>query len=153
MSIDKVRAFFRSQGMESHILEFAESSATVELAAHAVGCEPARIAKTLSFIVSGEPVLVVTAGDVRIAGPKFKAAFHEKPRMIPASEVEDCVGHAVGGVCPFAVKDGVRVYLDVSMRRFATVFPACGSGNSAIELTPEELERYSFAAGWVDVCK
>ena len=153
MSIDKVRAFFRFQGMESHILEFAESSATVELAAHAVGCEPARIAKTLSFIVSGEPVLVVTAGDVRIAGPKFKAAFHEKPRMIPASEVEDCVGHAVGGVCPFAVKDGVRVYLDVSMRRFATVFPACGSGNSAIELTPEELERYSFAAGWVDVCK
>ena len=153
MSIDKVRAFFRSQGMENHILEFAEFSATVELAAHAVGCEPARIAKTLSFIVSGEPVLVVTAGDVRIAGPKFKAAFHEKPRMIPASEVEDCVGHAVGGVCPFAVKDGVRVYLDVSMRRFATVFPACGSGNSAIELTPEELERYSFAAGWVDVCK
>ena len=153
MSIDKVRAFFRAQGMESHILEFAESSATVELAAHAVGCEPARIAKTLSFIVSGEPVLVVTAGDVRIAGPKFKAAFHEKPRMIPASEVEDCVGHAVGGVCPFAVKDGVKVYLDVSMRRFATVFPACGSGNSAIELTPEELERYSFAAGWVDVCK
>ena len=153
MSIDKVRAFFRSQGMESRILEFAESSATVELAAHAVGCEPARIAKTLSFIVSGEPVLVVTAGDVRIAGPKFKAAFHEKPRMIPASEVEDCVGHAVGGVCPFAVKDGVRVYLDVSMRRFATVFPACGSGNSAIELTPEELERCSFAAGWVDVCK
>ena len=153
MSIDKVRALFRAQGMESHILEFAESSATVELAAHAVGCEPARIAKTLSFIVSGEPVLVVTAGDVRIAGPKFKAAFHEKPRMIPASEVEDCVGHAVGGVCPFAVKDGVKVYLDVSMRRFATVFPACGSGNSAIELTPEELERYSFAAGWVDVCK
>ena len=153
MSIDKVRAFFRSPGMESQILEFAESSATVELAAHAVGCEPARIAKTLSFIVSGEPVLVVTAGDVRIAGPKFKAAFHEKPRMTPASEVEDCVGHAVGGVCPFAVKDGVKVYLDVSMRRFATVFPACGSGNSAIELTPEELERYSFAAGWVDVCK
>ena len=153
MSIDEVRAFFRFQGMESHILKFAESSATVELAAHAVGCESARIAKTLSFIVSGEPVLVVTAGDVRIAGPKFKAAFHEKPRMIPASEVEDCIGHAVGGVCPFAVKDGVKVYLDVSMRRFATVFPACGSGNSAIELTPEELERYSFAAGWVDVCK
>lgn len=153
MSIEKVRAFFRSFGMEGRIFEFSESSATVELAAHAVGCEPARIAKTLSFVVAGKPVLVVTAGDMRIAGPKFKAEFHEKPRMLAASEVEEMTGHAVGGVCPFAVKDGVKVYLDISMKRFGTVFPACGSGNSAIELSPEELERYSRAEGWVDVCK
>lgn len=153
MSIEKVRSFFRSCGIEERLLEFAESSATVELAAHAVGCEPARIAKTLSFMVAGKPVLVVVAGDMRIAGPKFKAAFHEKPRMIPAAEVEACIGHAVGGVCPFAVKEGVEVYLDVSLKRFATVFPACGSGSSAIELSPEELERYSRAAGWVDVGK
>ena len=153
MSIDSVRAFFRSQGMEDEILEFEESSATVELAAHAVGCEPARIAKTLSFDLAGETIVVVTAGDMRIAGSKFKAAFNGKPRMLPAAEVEGRTGHAVGGVCPFALKDGVKVYLDVSMKRFGTVFPACGSSNSAIELSPEKLERLSGAAGWVDVCK
>ena len=153
MSIDSVRAFFRSQGMEDEILEFDESSATVELAAHAVGCEPARIAKTLSFDLAGETIVVVTAGDMRIAGSKFKAAFHGKPKMLPVTEVEDRTGHAVGGVCPFALKDGVKVYLDVSMKRFGTVFPACGSSNSAIELSPEKLERLSGAAGWVDVCK
>ena len=153
MSIEKVRSFFHSNGMEERILEFAESSATVELAAHAVGCEPARIAKTLSFDLAGEPILVVTAGDMRIAGAKFKAEFHGKPKMLPAAEVEDRTGHAVGGVCPFALKDGVTVYLDVSMKRFGTVFPACGSSNSAIELSPEELARLSGAAGWVDVCK
>ena len=153
MSIDSVRAFFRSQGMEDEILEFDESSATVELAAHAVGCEPARIAKTLSFDLAGETIVVVTAGDMRIAGSKFKAVFHGKPKMLPAAEVEDRTGHAVGGVCPFALKDGVKVYLDVSMKRFGTVFPACGSSNSAIELSPEKLERLSGAAGWVDVCK
>ena len=153
MSIDAVRAFFRSQGMEDEILEFEESSATVELAAHAVGCEPARIAKTLSFDLAGETIVVVTAGDMRIAGSKFKAAFNGKPRMLPAAEVEGRTGHAVGGVCPFALKDGVKVYLDVSMKRFGTVFPACGSSNSAIELSPEKLERLSGAAGWVDVCK
>ena len=153
MSIDSVRSFFRSQGIEDEILEFDESSATVELAAHAVGCEPARIAKTLSFDLAGETIVVVTAGDMRIAGSKFKAAFHSKPKMLPAVEVEDRTGHAVGGVCPFALKDGVKVYLDVSMKRFGTVFPACGSSNSAIELSPEKLERLSGAAGWVDVCK
>ena len=153
MSIDSVRAFFRSQGMEDEILEFDESSATVELAAHAVGCEPARIAKTLSFDLAGETIVVVTAGDMRIAGSKFKAAFHGKPKMLPATKVEDRTGHAVGGVCPFALKDGVKVYLDVSMKRFGTVFPACGSSNSAIELSPEKLERLTVAAGWVDVCK
>ncbi|MBR6305354.1 MAG: YbaK/EbsC family protein [Bacteroidales bacterium] len=153
MSIEKVKAFFRSQGMENRILEFAESSATVELAAHAVGCEPARIAKTLSFDLAGEPILVVTAGDMKVAGGKFKAAFHGKPKMLAADMVEECIGHAVGGVCPFAVNAGVKVYLDISLKRFATVFPACGSSNSAIELTPEELEKCSGAAGWVDVCK
>ena len=153
MSIENVTAYFRAHGMEGRILEFEESSATVDLAAQAVGCEPARIAKTLSFSVEGRPVLVVTAGDMRIAGPKFKAVFHEKPRMLAADEVEEKIGHGVGGVCPFAVKEGVKVYLDVSMKRFATIFPACGSGNSAIELSPEELEKYSGALEWVDVCK
>ena len=153
MSIENVKAYFRAHGMEGRILEFEESSATVDLAAQAVGCEPARIAKTLSFSVEGRPVLVVTAGAMRIAGPKFKAVFHEKPRMLAADEVEEKIGHGVGGVCPFAVKEGVKVYLDVSMKRFATIFPACGSGNSAIELSPEELEKYSGALEWVDVCK
>ncbi len=153
MSIEKVRAFFQSHGIEARILEFEESSATVELAAHAVGCEPARIAKTLSFDLAGEPILVVTAGDMRIAGPKFKAEFHGKPKMLEIDKVEESIGHAVGGVCPFAVKSGVKIYLDISMKRFSTVFPACGSDNSAIELTPEELEKYSSAVGWVDVCK
>ncbi|MBQ7477330.1 MAG: YbaK/EbsC family protein [Selenomonadaceae bacterium] len=153
MSIENVKAYFRAHGMEGRILEFEESSATVDLAAQAVGCEPARIAKTLSFSVGGQPVLVVTAGDMRIAGPKFKAVFHEKPRMLAADEVEEKIGHGVGGVCPFAAKEGVKVYLDVSMKRFATIFPACGSGNSAIELSPEELEKYSGALEWVDVCK
>ena len=153
MSIDKVRAYLRSRGMDNRILEFEDSSATVELAAHAVGCEPARIAKTLSFDLAGDPIVVVTAGDMRIAGGKFKAAFHGKPKMLAAEDVEKRTGHAVGGVCPFALKDGVRVFLDVSMKRFGTVYPACGSSNSAIELTPEELERLSEAAGWVDVCR
>ena len=153
MSIDKVRAYLRSRGMDKRILEFDESSATVELAAHAVGCEPARIAKTLSFDLNGDPIVVVTAGDMRIAGGKFKAAFHSKPKMLATEEVEERIGHAVGGVCPFALKEGVRVFLDVSMKRFKTVYPACGSSNSAIELTPEELERLSGAAGWVDVCR
>lgn len=153
MSIDKVRAFLQSKGMESRIMEFEESSATVELAAQAVGCEPARIAKTLSFDLNGDSILVVTAGDMRIAGGKFKAEFHSKPKMLAADEVEGRIGHAVGGVCPFAVNDGVKIYLDTSMKRFDTIYPACGSSNSAVELAPEELEMLSEAAGWVDVCK
>lgn len=153
MSIEKVKAFFRAREIENRVLEFAASSATVELAAKAVGCEPARIAKSLSFYATDAPILVVTAGDMRINNQKFKAAFHAKPKMIPSDEVEDAIGHSVGGVCPFAVKDGVKIYLDVSLKRFATVFPACGSANSAIELTPDELEKYSDATSWVDVCK
>lgn len=153
MAIEKVRAYFRDLGMADRINEYGESSATVELAAHAAGCEPCRIAKTLSFLVDDEPVLIVAAGDARIANPKFKERFHTKAKMIAADVVEELVGHAVGGVCPFAVNDGVRVFLDESLRRFDTVFPAAGSSNSSIELSIDELERISRAEGWVDVCK
>ena len=153
MAIEKVRAYFRDLGMADRINEYGESSATVELAAHAAGCEPCRIAKTLSFLVDDEPVLIVAAGDARIANPKFKERFHTKAKMIPADVVEELVGHAVGGVCPFAVNDGVRVFLDESLRRFDAVFPAAGSSNSSIELSIDERERTSHAEGWVDVCK
>jgi len=153
MSIERVRAFFREQGMEERILEFPVSSATVELAAVAVGCEPARIAKTLSFLVAGDPVLIVTAGDAKIDNPKYKAYFKAKAKMLTTDEAVTLIGHAVGGVCPFAVNAGVTVYLDVSLRRFRTVFPACGSSNSAIELTIDELENYSGSKAWIDVCK
>lgn len=153
MAIEKVKAYFKQFGMENRVMEFDTSSATVELAAQAVGCEPARIAKTLSFMVNGSPVLVVAAGDARIDNPKFKAQFASKAKMLSAEEAETLVGHAVGGVCPFAVNEGVTVYLDESLKRFDTVFPACGSSNSAIELTPEELERYSNAVAWINVCK
>ena len=154
MSIEKVREYFRPFGMEERVLEFEVSSATVELAAVAVGCEPRRIAKTLSFMVGETPILIVTAGDGKIDNPKYKAQFSTKAKMLTPDQAVELVGHAVGGVCPFAIKDGVEVYLDVSMKRFETVFPACGSSNSAIELTMEELEKYSrnFVA-WVDVCK
>ena len=132
---------------------FPVSSATVELAAAALGCEGCRIAKTLSFLVDGAPVLIVAAGDARIDNGKYKAFFHTKARMLSPQEAADLVGHAVGGVCPFGVNEGVTTYLDVSLRRFETVFPACGSSNSAIELTLPELERLSQAKSWIDVCK
>lgn len=153
MAIERVKAYFREYGMEERIQEFAVSSATVELAAAALHCEPQRIAKTLSFMVDGHVVLVVAAGDMKIDNPKYKAQFGTKAKMLSAEEAEALVGHAVGGVCPFAVNEGVEVYLDVSLKRFETVFPACGSGNSAIELTIPELEKYSGYKGWVDVCK
>ena len=153
MSIEAVKTYLATFGAAERILEFPTSSATVELAAEALGCEPCRIAKTLSFALGSGPILIVAAGDARIDNPKFRAAFGEKARMLPADTVEEAVGHAVGGVCPFAVKEGVPVYLDESLRRFETVFPACGSGNSAIELTLSELERFSNSRGWVDVCK
>ena len=153
MSIEKVRTYFRQQGMEDRILEFPVSSATVELAAVAVGCVPARIAKTLSFAVGTEPILVVAAGDAKIDNAKYKAQFHAKAKMLSHEEAAMRIGHAVGGVCPFAVNEGVTVYLDVSLKRFATVFPACGSSNSAIELTIPELEQHSGFTAWVDVCK
>ena len=153
MSVEKVKAYFKQFGMEKRVQEFAVSSATVELAAEALHCEPCRIAKTLSFMVNGAPVLIVTAGDAKIDNPKYKAQFGTKAKMLSPDEAVTLVGHAVGGVCPFAVNDGVTVYLDRSLKRFETVFPACGSGNSAIELTVGELEQYSGFSAWVDVCK
>ncbi len=153
MAIDKVKAYFREYGMEERVQEFDVSSATVELAAKALHCEPQRIAKTLSFMVEHEAALIVTAGDAKIDNSKYKAKFGKKAKMLPLDAVETLVGHAVGGVCPFAVNEGVKVYLDVSLKRFETVFPACGSSNSAIELTIMELEEYSGYMEWVDVCK
>ena len=153
MSIEKVKAFFAARGMEDRVLEFEVSSATVELAAQALNCEPCRIAKTLSFLVNGAPILIVAAGDAKIDNPKYKAQFGAKAKMLSPDEAVSLVGHAVGGVCPFAVNEGVAVYLDESLRRFETVFPACGSSNSAIELTLAELEQYAAPAAWVDVCK
>lgn len=153
MSIERCRAFFAALGMQDRILEFPVSSATVELAALAVGCEPARIAKTLSFMVEQGPILIVAAGDTKVDNAKFKGRFHKKAKMLTADQAADLIGHAVGGVCPFAINEGVRVYLDTSLKRFETVFPACGSSNSAIELTIAELEKYSAFSDWVDVCK
>ena len=153
MSIEKVKSYFAAFGMEERILEFPVSSATVELAAQALGCEGCRIAKTLSFMVEDQAILIVMAGDARIDNPKFKAYFHTKAKMLSHEQAAELIGHAVGGVCPFAVNAGVKVYLDESLKRFATVFPACGSSNSAIELTIPELEVHSGYAAWVDVCK
>ena len=153
MAIEKVRKYFRQYGVEHRILEFDVSSATVELAAEALSCEPCRIAKTLSFMVGETPILIVAAGDVRIDNHKYKERFGIKAKMLSFDEAETVIGHGVGGVCPFAVNEGVTVYLDESLKRFETVFPACGSSNSAIELTMEELEQYSGFAAWVDVCK
>ncbi len=153
MSIEKVKDYFKQFGIADRIQEFTVSSATVELAAQALYCEPCRIAKTLSFMVDGHAVLIVAAGDAKIDNPKYKAQFGTKAKMLTPDEVETLIGHAVGGVCPFGINEGVTVYLDNSLKRFATVFPACGSSNSAIELSIEELERYSSYAAWIDVCK
>ena len=153
MSIQRVRDYFRPLGREGDILEFPVSSATVELAAQAVGVIPARIAKTLSFLVDGACVLIVAAGDAKIDNHKYKDFFHTKAKMLSPEQVAELTGHAVGGVCPFANPEGVRTYLDVSLQRFDTVYPAAGSANSAIELTCDELAQYSASQGWIDVCK
>lgn len=153
MSVERVREYFKTLGIEDRIQEFEVSSATVALAAEALGCEPERIAKTLSFHVGDRVALIVAAGDARIDNPKYKAQFATKAKMLAFEEAEALIGHAVGGVCPFAVNDGVDVYLDESLRRFETVFPACGSSNSAAEMTVSELEKYSGYVSWVDVCK
>lgn len=153
MAIEKVREYFAGCGMADRILEFDNSSATVELAAQALSCEPRRIAKSLSFMVGEETILVVTAGDAKVDNVKYKAKFGKKAKMLTPDEVVQFIGHAIGGVCPFAVNDGVTVYLDESLKRFSTVFPACGSSNSAIELTIPELEEHSGFTEWVDVCK
>ena len=153
MSIAKVKEFFGKYGMADRIMELEESSATVELAALALGTQPCRIAKTLSFFVGERPILIVMAGDAKIDNKKYKGFFGTKAKMLTYEEAEKVIGHAVGGVCPFAVNEGVEVYLDETLKRFKTVFPACGSGNSAIELTIPELEKYSGYISWVNVCK
>ncbi len=153
MSIEKVKAFFREMEIEDKVLELDESSATVDLAAQALGTDGCRIAKTLSFVVNEAPILIVTAGDVKIDNKKYREEYGVKAKMLSPDTVTELIGHAVGGVCPFAVNEGVTVYLDESLKRFETVFPACGSCNSAIELTIPQLEKYSDFTKWVDVCK
>ena len=153
MAIERVREYFRQYHMEDRIREFEVSSATVELAAAALGCEGKRIAKSLSFMVDGRAILIIAAGDAKIDNPKYKAQFGTKAKMLSPDQVSEMTGHQIGGVCPFAVNRGVKVYLDESLKRFDTVFPACGSSNSAIELTIPELEKYAKEEGWVDVCK
>ncbi|MDM5165752.1 YbaK/EbsC family protein [Bacillus altitudinis] len=153
MSIKKVKDYFKQYEMDTRIQEFSVSSATVDLAASALGCEPERIAKTLSFLVNGQAILVVTSGDAKVDNKKFKEYFKTKAKMLPPHEVVDLVGHEIGGVCPFAIKNGVSVYLDMSLKRFETVYPACGSSNSAIELTINQLEKHSGYSQWIDVCK
>ena len=153
MSMERARAHLAKFGLESRIQEFDVSSATVELAAKALNTECARIAKTLSYMVDGGAILVVAAGDVRIDNPKFKDAFHTKAKMLTPDQASEMIGHAVGGVCPFGANEGVKVYLDVSLKRFETVFPACGTASSAIELTIPELEQASECISWVDISK
>ena len=153
MAIDKVKEYFGKYNMSERIQEFEVSSATVELAAAALNCEGCRIAKSLTFKVAEQPIMIVVAGDAKIDNAKYKAQFATKAKMLTAEEALELIGHAVGGVCPFAVNEGVKVYLDESLKRFETVFPACGSSNSAIELTIEELEKYSGFTEWINVCK
>ena len=153
MSVEKVREYFKALGAENMVVELGESCATVELAAQALGCENSRIAKTLSFHVGDKVVLIVTSGDSKIDSPKYKAQFGTKAKMLAFDEAELLIGHAVGGVCPFAVNHGVEVYLDESMKRFDTIYPACGSSNSLAKMTIAELEKYSNYISWVDVCK
>ena len=153
MAIEKVKEYFERYGLKDRIQEFEVSSATVELAAAALHCEGCRIAKSLTFKVADQPMMIVVAGDAKIDNAKYKAQFGAKAKMLTPEEAVELVGHAVGGVCPFAVKEGVTIYLDDSLKRFETVFPACGSSNSAIELSITELEEYSGYTAWVDVCK
>lgn len=153
MAIERARAHLNKYNMANRIRELDTSSATVELAAQALGVEGARIAKTLSYMVEGAPILICAAGDIRVDNRKFKDTFHTKAKMLTAEQAEEMIGHAVGGVCPFGINEGIKVYLDVSLKRFETVFPACGSSNSAIELTIPELEKVSEFSEWVDVAK
>ena len=153
MSIEKGREYFRGFGIEDRVQEFSVSSATVELAAQALGVEGARIAKTLSFMVGEQPILILMAGGVKVDNSKYKGFFHVKAKMMSPEQLEEFVGHQIGGVCPFGIKDGVDVYLDESLKRFETVFPAVGGSNSAIELTIPELEKYSNYKEWVEISK
>ncbi|MBE6145802.1 MAG: YbaK/EbsC family protein [Firmicutes bacterium] len=153
MSIDKVRNYFKEYNIEDNIIELSTSTATVKEAAESLGTEECRIAKSLSFIVEDKPIIIVVAGDAKIDNSKYKGYFHNKAKMIPFEEVNNLIGHNPGGVCPFAINEGVTVYLDESLKRFDYVYPACGSSNSAIKLTIEELEKYSNYNTWIDVCK
>ena len=153
MSLEKAKEYLKKWNLEDRVKEFSESSATVELAAKAIGCEPEHIAKTLSFQVEDNPVLIVASGDAKIDNVKFKEQFHTKAKMLSKEEVEEKIGHAVGGICPFGVNEGVRVYLDISLKRFKTIYPACGSSNSVVKMTVGELETCSKSLEWIDVCK
>ena len=153
MSLEKAKEYLKGYGLENNIMEFNTSSATVEEAAKALNCEEKEIAKTLSFLVNDEPILIVVAGDKKIDNPKYKAEFNTKAKMIPFDEVEGYTGHKPGGVCPFGIKENVKVYLDDSLKRFNVIYPACGSSNSAVKLTIEELEKVSNYEKWIDVCK
>lgn len=151
MAIEKVREYFSQYGIEGRIREFEVSSATVELASKALGCSEGKIAKSLSYMVDGSPIIIVVAGDIKVSNSKYKSEFGTKAKMLSFEEAESLIGHRVGGVCPFAINEGVRVFLDISLKEYDTVFPACGSSNSAIELTIAELEKYSNFQRWVDV--
>lgn len=153
MSIVKVKKYFKEYGIEDRIIETKESSATVALAAKTLGCEEKEIAKSLSFLINDKPILIIVEGTARIDNHKYKEQFKTKAKMIPFEKVEEYIGHAAGGVCPFAINENVTVYLDKSLKEFKYVYPACGSGNSAIKLTIPELEKYSNYVKWVDVCK
>lgn len=153
MGLDTVRKYFQDLGMEDKILIIDESTATVEEAANALGCELARIAKTMSFLVNDEPILILTLGDRKIDNRKYKDYFHVKAKMIPTNLVEELIGHDIGGVCPFGVKDNVKTYLDISLKEYDIVYPAAGNNHSAVKLTINELEKFSNAIAWIDVCK
>ena len=153
MSLEKVKLYFDALGFGQRIHVLDQSSATVEEAAVAVGCEPERIAKTMSFLWGDDPILIVTAGDARVDNKKYKEYFHQKAKMIPGELVEKYIGHAPGGVCPFAIPQGTKVFLDISLKRFAIVYPAAGTSNSAVELSIKELEDSSGYNAWIDVCK
>lgn len=153
MSFDKAKKYLEEKGYADHIIELADSSATVQLAAQALGVEPGMIAKTLSFLIGNQPILIVAEGMARIDNHKYKDTFHVKAKMIPFDEVEKYIGHAPGGVCPFGIKEGIAVYLDESLKKYDTVYPAAGNDHSAVKLTIAELEVVAGMEGWVDVCK
>ena len=153
MSLEKAKAYLAEKGYADHVIELEDSSATVQLAAQALGVEPGMIAKTMSFLIGEEAILILTEGTARVDNRKYKDTFHMKAKMIPFEEVEKWIGHAPGGVCPFGIKEGVKVYLDESLKQFDTVYPAAGNDHSAVKLTIAELEEVAGAVGWVDVCK
>ena len=153
MSLERAKEYLAEKGYADHVIELEDSSATVQLAAQALGVEPGMIAKTMSFLIGEEAILILTEGTAKVDNRKYKDIFHMKAKMIPFEEVENWIGHAPGGVCPFGIKEGIKVYLDESLKQFDTVYPAAGNDHSAVKLTIAELEEVAGAAGWVDVCK